>query len=210
MRVALLLVCTLISACERDRDSLGTFDEVRQRAVGACSRARDLADFTAKGIAEFRCSELDAHANWNPECPCAGSFTLRRAANGTDADLLQIRLEHCPHDMAVDGLSYGFEWMFLHPSRESFVKYKADLDEPARGARGASSADAGSISAVRIYGDRVAEIEWSRDAYQQRNGSIDLQPTESYFVAIRPRREGDAERVIVRNDRRVTGVPYCK
>jgi hypothetical protein len=143
-------------------------------------------------------------------------MTLHRASNGTDARLLQVQIDHCPHDVAVEDLVLDVRWLLAEPGKvnvpaELEAELKKDLDEPGRHAKPAvSRSDAGTISALRIYGDRVVEIDWSRDAFRQRDGSVKLQPTESYFVAIRPREKTDAERVTVVKEPRVTGVPKCR
>lgn len=215
MRAYALVVGLLLTACNRDRDSLGTFDEVRRMVLAPCGTPQHRGDMTAKDIAEFRCTlgwlEQSLHA---PGCPCDGSMTLHRAKNGRDADVLRIQVDHCPHDAAVHALTLGFEWILtgkLDSSSELAAQYKHEIDEPAYGTtRELSLDDVGSVSALRVYGDRVVELHWSRDAFRQNDGSIELQSTESYLIAIRARRKGDVERVTVREEPHVTGVPVCK
>src|SRR5690606_19525950 len=149
-------------------------------------------------------------------CPCSGKMTLHRASNGKDARLLQVQVDHCPHDVAVEELVSTVRWLLAEPGRvntspEVEARLTSDLDEPGRHAKPAASrSEAGSIFTLRIYGDRVLEIDWSRDAYRQPDGSAELQSTESYFVAVRPRTKNDAERVTVRQEPRVTARPMCR
>lgn len=222
MRGHTLTVCLLLFACNRDRESLGEFDEARSMAIVPCGTPQHFHDPTEDGIPEFRCTlgALEGCIGNPPPCPgcpCDGSLTLRRARNGTEADLLQIQVDHCPHELAVHTIAGpGFDWFIAEsekaePSSARAAKWKLDLDEPAHGAStGSSPAKIGTVTALRIYGDRVMEINWSRDAFRQNDGSIELQSTESYLIAIRARHKGDVERVTVREEPRVTGVPVCK
>lgn len=182
--------------------------------VHGCS-PRDFGSVQSADISEFRC-KLNIRSSDSLACSCQGSAMLQRAANGRDAGLLQLQISHCPHDEAVSTLGYHISWLLAESGKDptsarTLAKLQRDLDEPTHDASLVNlSETAGNASAVRLYGDRVVEIAWSRDAYQLANGSIEPQPTESYFVAVRPQRKGDTERVTsAGKEPRVTAVPVC-
>lgn len=213
MKPHALVICAALSACSRDRDSLGPFDEARVMTLSSCDDVDDVRDFMSSTRPTVQCGfrptyydEAGILHGWG--CACRGTMTLHRASNHTDARLLQVQLNHCPHQAAVVELVVDVDWLLAEAVG---AELKKDLDEPGRHAKPAvSRSEAGTISSLRIYGDRVVEIDWSRDAFRQRDGSVELQPTESYFVAVRPREKTDAERVTVAKEPRVTGVPKCR
>lgn len=141
-------------------------------------------------------------------CPCKGHATVHRASNGKDARLYQIQIDHCPHEAAAHDIR--MHMMFLLNDKQ-LSKLELDLDEPGRKANPpALRADNGTIAATHVYGDRVVEMNWSRDSYRQNDGTLVPQPTESYFIAVRPKTSDDRECASSSKEPRVGSAPACR
>jgi hypothetical protein len=200
---SLIVGIATLAACKRGRDSLGSFIENRAMLF-ASNCDRYLGDAGQENESVFRC--VISYGD-GPNCQCSASATLVRADNGKDARLLQIQVDHCSHGTATKPILDHLDWLLSKDDRAQLAR---DIDDPGHDAQPpASQASPGTISTRRIYGDRVVELEWSRDAYRQPDGSVAVQPTESYFVAIRPRTSADAPQVKVSKDSRVTAAPQC-
>ena len=135
------------------------------------------------------------------ECPCTGTGVLHRDPAGGDATLLQYSIQHCPHPVVAERIPLHLE--FLIPEQHH-DRLRRDFDAPARDQH---RDDVHRVEAVHVYGDRTIELDWSRDAHRGEDGKIAVQDRETYFIAVRPRKPGDRERVTVHTEPLVTAAP---
>ena len=195
--LVLLVVASLV-ACKRDRESLGSFVEDRAMTLADhCAIEHD----TAIDGPVLRCTMVFDGVN----CPCEGTATLFQADDHKNVRLIQLQIDHCPHEVAAQTIVEHLEWLLR---KEDRARLEHDIGSPGHDAVPPTLHPInGTISTRQVYGDRTVELEWSRDAYRQPDGSVVDQSREWYFVAIRPRSNDDKPQVSVSKDRHVTEAP---
>jgi hypothetical protein len=154
------------------------------------------------GMRDYR--KATEESSWDfADCPCRGTATLYRASNGVDASLYEYRVSTCPHYLTVDQAIGDLDHLI---PKDELDRFERDLDRPGGSKQ---LPEHHLVNATHVYGDRTVELTWTRDVHRRPDGTLQVQDTETYFIAVRPKKAGDRERVDLDVEPVITGAQKC-
>lgn len=180
----------VLIGCSSSGNSLDDFEHAKEFVSPTCFR---------KQIEKTRltCSPLVGAAE---DCRCEAKLELEASPDGKKLVAVRYSVQHCPEDRATTASAYA-----VSGYRATELARIFDLKQNA-GERDPSTQ---RMTGTYVDGNATMNLEWTREAYRDDSGNIEPNGRVSYFVVIKPRKDGDRESVKIENEPTVTPRKKC-